>query len=119
MSMGELTEEQVDHIVNQAEAKATEAEQAAADERRRQRDEERRQKIELESRESEPAAPAETESVESNSPAGDDPADAAHLAEADTMAEPAEGDLPENENAASEAMAEADENTPPAGDRVV
>jgi len=39
MEMGGLTEEQVDAIVAQAEAKAEEAEQAAADERRRQREE--------------------------------------------------------------------------------
>ncbi|HVU90439.1 MAG TPA: transcription termination factor NusA [Pirellulales bacterium] len=41
MEMGGLTAEQVDHIIQQAEAKAEEAEQAAADERRRQRAQER------------------------------------------------------------------------------
>ena len=41
MSMGNLTEEQVQHIVDQAEAKAEEAEAAAAAERRRQREQER------------------------------------------------------------------------------
>jgi transcription termination/antitermination protein NusA len=41
MSMGNLTEEQVQHIVDQAEAKAEEAEAAAAAERRRQRELER------------------------------------------------------------------------------
>lgn len=39
--MGGLTEEQVQHIVDQAEAKATEAEEAAAAERRRQKELER------------------------------------------------------------------------------
>ena len=41
MEMGDLTEEQVDHIVDQAETKAEEAEQAAIAERRRQREQER------------------------------------------------------------------------------
>ncbi len=41
MEMGELSEEQVSHIIEQAEAKAQEAEQAAALERRRQREQER------------------------------------------------------------------------------
>src|SRR4051812_32058405 len=41
MEMGELTEDQVNAIVTQAEVKATEAEQAAALERRRQREQER------------------------------------------------------------------------------
>ena len=41
MEMGELTEEQVQHIVEQAEQKATEAEEAAAAERRRQKEVER------------------------------------------------------------------------------
>jgi N utilization substance protein A len=41
MTMGSLTEEQVQHIVDQAEQKAEEAEVAAAAERRRQREQER------------------------------------------------------------------------------
>ena len=41
MAMGDLTEEQVDAIVDQAEAKAEEAEQAAVAERKRRREEER------------------------------------------------------------------------------
>src|SRR4051812_10206786 len=41
MEMGELTQEQVDAITQQAETRAEEAEQAAADERRRQREQER------------------------------------------------------------------------------
>ncbi|NIP85845.1 MAG: transcription termination factor NusA, partial [Planctomycetales bacterium] len=41
MEMGGLTQEQVDHIVQQAEVKAEEAEQAAAEARRRQREQER------------------------------------------------------------------------------
>ncbi len=41
MEMGDLTEEQVDPIVEQAEARAEEAEKAAAEERRRQRELER------------------------------------------------------------------------------
>jgi N utilization substance protein A len=38
MEMGDLSEEQVQHIVDQAEERATEAEEAAAAERRRQRE---------------------------------------------------------------------------------
>jgi N utilization substance protein A len=41
MEMGGLTAEQVDHIVQQAEMKATEAERAAAEQRRQQREQER------------------------------------------------------------------------------
>jgi N utilization substance protein A len=41
MELGGLTEEEVESIVEQAEAKAEEAERAAADERRRQRDAEK------------------------------------------------------------------------------
>jgi N utilization substance protein A len=41
MEMGELTQEQVDSIVAQAEVKAEEAEHAAAEQRRRQREQER------------------------------------------------------------------------------
>ena len=41
MEMGGLTEEQVNHIVAQAEAKAEEAEAAASEERRRQREQQR------------------------------------------------------------------------------
>ena len=46
MGMGGLTAEQVDRIIEQAEAKAEEAEQAAADERRRLREAERVQQAE-------------------------------------------------------------------------
>jgi N utilization substance protein A len=41
MALGGMTEEEVEHIVEQAEQKAEEAERAAADERRRQRDAEK------------------------------------------------------------------------------
>src|SRR5262249_30118429 len=41
MEMGNLSMEQVEHIVEQAEAKALEAEQAASEERRRQREQQR------------------------------------------------------------------------------
>ena len=41
MQMGGLTEEEVDHVVQQAEAKAEEAEKAATEERQRQREKER------------------------------------------------------------------------------
>jgi N utilization substance protein A len=61
MEMGELTEEQVNAIVEQAEVKAEEAEKAAAEQRRRQREQDRL---------SAEAPPAATE--EEVAPAGDE-----------------------------------------------
>ncbi len=58
MEMGNLTEEQVDHIVNQAEAKAEEAEQAALAERRRQREQDRIERATREAEELEKAKEA-------------------------------------------------------------
>jgi transcription termination/antitermination protein NusA len=55
MEMGGLTAEQVDHIVGQAEAKATEAEKVAAEQRRKQREQDR-----LEAAEAAEAAAAPT-----------------------------------------------------------
>jgi len=46
MEMGDLTAEQVEHIVGQAEAKAEEAERAAAEERRRRKEQEKQEKLE-------------------------------------------------------------------------
>ena len=66
MEMGGLTAEQVDHIIQQAEAKAEEAEQAAADERRRQRAQERLDAATAAAEAEQPAAPegtSETTSV--------------------------------------------------------
>jgi N utilization substance protein A len=71
MEMGGLTEEQVDHIVTQAEEKALEAEKEAVEQRRRQREQERRE-----------AAMAEAEAAEAA-------ADAARTAELEKQGEPA------------------------------
>jgi N utilization substance protein A len=58
MEMGELTEDQANHIVTQAETKAQEAEVAAAVERKRQREQDR---IDAATREAEAAEAAQLE----------------------------------------------------------
>lgn len=79
MEMGELTQEQVDSIVAQAEVKAEEAEHAAAEQRRRQREQERIA-----------AATAAAEALE-----GPSPADAAQAtSEGEAAAEPATAESP-------------------------
>lgn len=70
MEMGGLNEEQVDHIVTQAEEKALEAEKEAAEQRRRRREQERRE-----------AAMAEAETAEAV-------ADAARMAEMEKQGDP-------------------------------
>jgi N utilization substance protein A len=59
MEMGNLTEEQVDHIVEQAERRAAVAEKAADEERRRQREHDRKRAAESDA-ENTAAAPEET-----------------------------------------------------------
>ncbi|MBC8871150.1 MAG: transcription termination factor NusA [Planctomycetes bacterium] len=69
MEMGDLTSEQVDHIVTQAEEKAEEAERAAAEERRRQKEQERLEKAAAaEQAAIEAAAPPEEASEQGASP---------------------------------------------------
>lgn len=68
MSMGGLTEEEVNHIVEQAEARADEAEKAAADERRRRREEEATRRLEEEAR-AEQAAAAQANGTEASADA--------------------------------------------------
>ncbi|NIL96946.1 MAG: transcription termination factor NusA [Planctomycetales bacterium] len=87
MEMGALTQEQVDHIVEQAEVKAEEAEQAAAEERRRQREQERRE-----------AAVAEAEAATARSAAAEPGPPAAEGETADSEP-PAEGQQPEESSA--------------------
>lgn len=93
MAMGELTEEQVDAIVLQAEEKAEEAEQAAQAERRRKREQDRIDK-----------ATAEAEELERAKEA----AAAAAAEESGEAAEPTEGAAaePTEETAAAEQPAE-------------
>jgi N utilization substance protein A len=64
MEMGQLTREQVDHIIGQADLKAEEAEQAAAAERRRLKEQER---IEKATAEAEALEKAREESLASES----------------------------------------------------
>ena len=98
MEMGGITEEQVDKIVEQAEAKAEEAEQAAAAERRRRREEERIAKAteEAEALEKAKEEAAEKAAAEAAAAAGESPAE-----EAATEESPAE------EAATEEAATEA------------
>jgi len=65
MVMGNLTREEADRIVEQAEAKAEEAEKAAAAERRRQREQEGAEElVQAEAEKLEPAGAAESEQAE-------------------------------------------------------
>ena len=82
MTMGELTQEQADHIVEQAEARAEEAEEAAAEARRVKREQEKL--AELQAAAEEAAAPAE------EAPAEEGDAPAAEEAAEEAPAEPAE-----------------------------
>ena len=106
MAMGDLTEEQVDAIVEQAEEKAEEAEQAAQAERRRKREQERIDRATAEAEELEKAkeaaqaasteasteatppetAAAETPAAEAT-PAPEEPAEAASSDESSTEAD--------------------------------
>ncbi len=75
MEMGDLTEEQVDAIVDQAERKAEEAEQAAAAERRRRREEERIARATEEAEELERAKEAAQAKTEESTDASGDSTD--------------------------------------------
>lgn len=81
MEMGSLTEEQVDHIVEQAEKRAAVAEKAAEEERRRQRERDRKQ-----------ATESDAESTEAVLEESLDAEDRSYPSE--TSAEDAEADLP-------------------------
>ncbi len=87
MAMGEMTEEEVDTIVNQAEGKAMEAEAAAQDARRKKREEDRIAAIEAEHLAADiaagripeaPVANAETESQSEEAVAESEESDEAH-----------------------------------------
>ena len=82
MSMGNLTEEQVQHIVDQAEQKAEAAEAAAAAERRRQREQERIDAATAEADQKEAELQASAASGESGSTA---------IESAAAVSEPADG----------------------------
>jgi N utilization substance protein A len=106
--MGELTDEQVAHIIQQAEVKAEEAEQAAAEERRRQRELER---MEQATRDAEAAEAAEAEAAAEE--AETTHAEPMEAAEAEAAAEEAEAtDAEAAEAADAEAEAEEAEYAP-------
>ena len=111
MTMGNLTAEQVDHIVAQAEVRAEEAEKAAAEERRRQREQER-----LEAAKAQAAASESPESAagdtESESAAGEAVTDEA--GEGDAEATAAEGRVAADEAAVETADQQPAESEQPA-----
>ncbi len=72
--MGDLTPEQVDQIVRQAEVKAEEAEEAAAEQRRQQREQERLEAATAEAAAQAEAAAAQADSDQPLAPATDQPA---------------------------------------------
>ncbi|MBS0210260.1 MAG: transcription termination factor NusA [Planctomycetes bacterium] len=76
MAMGGLTAEQVDRIVEQAEAKALEAEQAASEERRRAREQARIEQATAEADEVEARQRAEAEASEAAAAPAAEPANA-------------------------------------------
>jgi len=115
MEMGGLTQEQVDHIVDQAETKAEEAEAAAAAERRRQREQERIDAATRAAEEEEAkAAAASAEAAAEQAAADPDSTDPAELespvASSEEVSEgavPAEDGTPTGDESKSEPNAEA------------
>lgn len=90
MTMGELTQEQADHIVEQAEARAEEAEQAAAEARRVKREQEKLAELQAAAEAASAPAeePAEEAAAEDGEAAAEAPAEPAE--EAASEAAPAE-----------------------------
>ena len=86
MEMGELTAEQVNHIVEQAEVLAEEAERAAAEERRRQREQERAEGARARAAE----APAEPEAAPPDAAASDEQTAGPEVAIEQTTQQPEE-----------------------------
>ena len=108
MEMGGLTEEQVNAIVDQAEARAEEAERAAAAERRRRREQERAEKEAAEADPDEQVAESDGEAAETDEADSDEQA-------AETAEAMPEGEVAEADEAGSEAGEEPvamDEATP-------
>ncbi|MEQ8209585.1 MAG: transcription termination factor NusA [Lacipirellulaceae bacterium] len=100
MAMGNLTEEQVDKIVEQAEALAEEAEAAAAEARKKKREEDRLAAIEAEHAEAEAALAAqEVEATGEESASGEAEEAAAESPEAEaTGSEASDSEASEDEN---------------------
>jgi N utilization substance protein A len=103
MEMGGLTEEQVNHIVDQAEQKAEEAERAAAEERRRQKEQEQ---LEAAAAASESEEDQETSDVAVADASGDEPEGSVEAA-ADQPASEAEG----SDDAAADASRDEPESS--------
>ena len=120
MAMGELTSEQVDHIVDQAETRAEEAEQRAAEERRRQREQDRIDRATAEADAAEAAKEAQASSeTQANSETADaeSPSDEAAEVEPTDTASPPEEVAASEEPAPEEPASEAtDSEEPPAPD---
>jgi N utilization substance protein A len=115
IAMGELTEEQADKIVEEAERRALEAEEAAAAERRRQREQERIAAADRAEQEAEAAAKAaagETAAAApTESPAAETPAGEETAAEEAPSASSAETES--SEQAASQEVAHSDSTVSP------
>lgn len=107
MQMGGLTEEQVDKIVEQAEARAEEAEAAAAAARRKKHEEERQAEQLAQQQAAEEAAAAEAGESEDGVSAAEGEQDAAGDEPADAPPEEAEQPAPEAAEDASEEPKEA------------
>jgi N utilization substance protein A len=110
MEMGGLTEEQVDAIVVQAEAKAEEAEQAAATERRRQRDEADKEASAAE-KAADDAQPAEENQAAAEEATDDTAAQPVAEAEVETADEEAPAATEQDESVAEETPVADDEPT--------
>jgi len=113
MEMGGLTEEQVNHIVSQAEARAEEAEKAAAEERRRQREQER-----IDAARSEAEALRQAMAPQEGEAPADETAGEAGDATAESVAEVEPG-TEESTTAATEADADSADVGDPAPEAVV
>ena len=118
MTMGNLTAEQVDHIVAQAEVRAEEAEKAAAEERRRQREQERLEAAKAQAAASEASESAagdtepESAAGEAVTEAGESVTDEA--GEGDAEATAAEGQTAADESAVKTADQQPAESEQPA-----
>ncbi len=121
MAMGELSDEQVQHIVEQAERLALEAEQAAVEARQRQREMERRAAVEAATAPPAPPSPSAEEkaakepAVEADAPQSSDAAENADGPDATLSSDsaPEEGSL---EQGSSEQADDGNELEPTAGE---
>jgi N utilization substance protein A len=105
MDMGNLTAEEVDVIVEQAERKAEEAEQAAAEQRRRQREQERLERAAAEAQAREAAQQSQTEApTPEREPSGEPSAPGG-----------ASDEVPQQDASATQPIDEADVMRAPAG----